>query len=66
MDKDKYWCFCNARLSTEGYLKKHENSIHKNIKFDCKDCGKQYKEKGKLTRHINHVHKGICDWVLSV
>ena len=65
MDKDKYWClFCNARLSTEGYLKKHENSIHKNIKFDCKDCGKQFKLKRILATHVNSVHQGIkykCD-----
>ena len=26
----------------------HENSIHKNIKFDCHDCSRQYKDKGAL------------------
>ena len=32
--------FCNAIFSTKRNLKIHEDSIHKNIKFDCQDCGK--------------------------
>ena len=50
--------FCNAIFSTKETLKRHEDSIHKNIKFDCQDCGKQYKVKGLLTIHINNIHKG--------
>ena len=66
MDKENnHQCLiCNAIFSRKGYLKTHEDSIHKNIKFHCQDCGKQYKEKGTLTKHINNVHKGIkykCD-----
>ena len=56
--------FCNAIFSKKEHLKRHEDSIHKNVKFDCQDCGKQYKQKGKLTMHINNVHKGMkykCD-----
>ena len=66
MDKEnKNQClFCDAIFSHKGSLKTHEDSIHKNIKFDCQDCGKQYKEKGSLTKHINNFHRGIkyhCD-----
>ena len=55
---------CDSGFSTKFCLKTHEDSIHRNIKFDCQDCGKQYKQKGKLTLHINSTHKGIrykCD-----
>ena len=43
MDKEnKNQClFCNAIFSAKGSLKNHEDSIHRNIKFDCQDCGKQ-------------------------
>ena len=66
MDKEnKQQClFCNANFSTKGHLKRHEDSIHKNIKFDCQVCGKQFKQKGQLTIHINNVHRGMkykCD-----
>ena len=63
--KNKNQClFCDAIFSRKQNLERHEDSIHRNIKFDCQVCGKQYKEKGKLTIHINNVHKGIkykCD-----
>ena len=51
MNKDnKHQCLlCKAIFSTKGNLKVHEDSIHKNIKFDCQDCGKQYNKKGALT-----------------
>ena len=41
MDEENKHRFCNATFSFKGYLKTHEDSIHKNIKFDCQDCGKQ-------------------------
>ena len=37
--------------------KNYEDSIHKNIKFDCQDCCNQYKKKGHLPRHIINVHE---------
>ena len=54
MDKDnKHQClFCNAIFTQKGSLKRHEDNIHKNIKFDCQDCGKQYKQKEILTMHF--------------
>ena len=59
-EENKNQClFCNAIFSQKGYLKIHEDSIHKNIKFDCHDCGKQYAQKGNLRSHINNIHKGI-------
>ena len=59
MDKEnKHWClFCNAIFSQKGHLKRHEDSIHKKIKFDCQDCGNQYNRKETLTSHINNVLK---------
>ena len=61
--ENKIQCLiCNAIFSTKGHLKTHEDSLHKNIKLDRQDCGKQYTQKGHLTRHI--VHKGMkykCD-----
>ena len=63
--ENKHQClFCIAIFSRKGDLKFHEDSIHKNIKFDCQDCGKQFKRKDHLTTHINNVHKGTkykCD-----
>ena len=55
---------CFASFTTKASLKKHEDSIHKNITFGCPDCGKQFKRNDHLRNHINNVHKGIrykCD-----
>ena len=62
--KEHKCLICNSSFSEKGTLKKHENSVHKNIKFDCQDCDKQLSTKRHLTRHINSIHKGIkyqCD-----
>ena len=42
----------------------HEDSIHKNIRQDCLDCGKEFKQNSNFTRHIKTVHKRMkfkCD-----
>ena len=33
---------CDSIFSTKGCLKIHEDSIHKNTRFSCQYCGKQY------------------------
>jgi len=44
--KQEYKCpICYKSCKTKQNLKDHEDSIHKNIKFDCLDCSKQYKQK---------------------
>ena len=40
--KGYYKCqVCNSRFSGKRTLKQHEDSIHKSMKFECQNCGKQ-------------------------
>ena len=53
--RKKQCLFCNGIFSGKQSLKLNEDSIHRNIKFDCQDCGKQSKQKGGI-QHIKSVH----------
>ena len=48
---------CNSMYSSMATLKIHQDSVHKEIKFDCQDCGKQFKRKNKLLVHVKIFHK---------
>ena len=49
---------CYRRFSQKGNLY-HEDALHKDDKFEYKDCSKQSRHKLSLIKHINTVHKGI-------
>ena len=58
--KQEFKCsICNSSFTSKHSLKAHEDSSHKNIRFDCLDCGKEYKLNSQLSRHIKTVHKGM-------
>ena len=60
MEKQLNICsICDLVFSSKGAVKRHENSTHKMIKYDCQYCGKQFTKTYSLTIHINSIHKGI-------
>ena len=58
--KKIYKCkLCDLIYASKQTLMVHENGQHKNIKFTCQDCGKQFTQIGNLTVHINDIHERI-------
>ena len=49
-------------------LKKHINSVHKGVTFQCSECESTFTQKGAVQRHIQAVHNGLtfpckdCDY----
>ena len=65
MATDLFKCStCTSSYSRKGELKRHEETKHKNKRYNCQDCSKQFSSKVGLSKHINTVHKRIkykCD-----
>ena len=50
---------CNLGFSEKSNLNRHENSIHKGLKFKCDHCDKEFSQKGSVAIHFNSVHQKI-------
>ena len=52
MPDKSFHCFiCEKKFARFDTLTNHQNSMHKGIKYDCKDCDKSYSHEGNLRRH---------------
>ena len=58
-DRTNVYFVMQSIFSQKRHLKSHVDSIHKNIRFGCQDCEKQFTQKVNSTRHMKTVHKGI-------
>ena len=56
-----YVCdLCNRRFSTQGRLKRHRESVHRqSAGFSCQVCGQRFYRKDVLQRHLK-THRVAC------
>ena len=52
---------CEKVFRAESSLKKHIESIHDKIKYDCNRCDYKATRKENINRHIRYFHEGIVD-----
>ena len=47
---------CEASFFDKSDLTRHENDIHKNVRFDCPKCDKSYSRQWYLSKHLEKNH----------
>ena len=60
-ESDMYVCdLCNWSFSTQGSLKRHRESVHRQSgDFSCRVCGQRFYRKDHLGRHLK-THQAAC------
>ena len=60
---------CGKQFTQKDKLTKHINSIHKGIKYKCKQCDKEYKTASHRSTHVKSLHHeqkkypcSLCDY----
>ena len=48
-----------CQATTKESLAEHQRGIHEGVKYPCRQCGKQFSQKGALARHQRAAHEGI-------
>jgi len=48
---------CQQHFTKIYSLKKHMDSVHKQLKFPCPLCAQKFSEKSKLSEHLKTIHK---------
>ena len=58
---EMYVCdLCNRSFSTQGSLKRHRESVHRqSVGFSCQVCGQRFYRKNVLQRHLK-THRAAC------
>ena len=65
---------CDKAYRQKSGLVSHIDSVHRNLKFECKLCGKEFSSMGILNSHVRVFHNkskakeikcDICDKILS-
>ena len=45
----------------KGSLKRHKESVHKGVKYNCNECEYQASQNSDLKAHKESVHEGVKD-----
>ena len=51
-------------MNDKSTLRKHKNSVHESVWYDCDKCDHKSSDKSNLTKHIQSKHEGVryaCD-----
>ena len=53
----KYKCdICGKGFKILAHVKRHVDSVHKQIKFECTHCNKSFTQEYRLKTHIKTIH----------
>ena len=49
--------FCGKKISQIGNLQRHEDVMHRGVRFKCDQCGLGFKDKRGLRKHESKIHR---------